>query len=143
MAGKCKSSTKTKGYKMKIEHIAIWVIDLEIMRSFYETYFNAVSGEKYVNPIKKFSSYFLSFKEGARLELMHKRSINTSSNPEVISTGYVHMAISVGTIEKVNSLTEQLRFNGYTIAGEPRTTGDGYYESVILDPEGNQIEITI
>jgi len=74
---------------------------------------------------------------------MHKPFINTSSNPEVISTGYVHMAISVGTIEKENSLTEQLRYNDYTIAGEPRTMGDGYYESVILDPEGNQIEITI
>ena len=141
MAGKCKSSTKTKGYKMKIEHIAIWVIDLEIMRSFYETYFNAVSGEKYVNPIKKFSSYFLSFKEGARLEIMHKPEINSTS--EIQYTGLVHFAVSVGSKEKVDALTEQLRMNGYSIAGEPRTTGDGYYESVILDPEGNQIEITI
>ena len=128
---------------MKIEHIAIWVTDLELMRAFYETYFNAVSGEKYVNLSKNFTSYFLSFKEGARLELMHKPSINKSSNPDIIDTGFAHMAISVGTKQKVDSLTNELRANGYSITGEPRTTGDGYYESVILDPEGNQIEITI
>ncbi len=128
---------------MKIEHIAIWVANLEKMRAFYETYFNAVSGKKYVNLTKNFSSYFLSFKEGARLEIMHKPSINTSSNPDIINTGFVHVAISVGTKQKVDSLTNELRVNGYTIAGEPRTTGDGYYESVVLDPEGNQIEITI
>jgi lactoylglutathione lyase len=128
---------------MKIEHIAIWVTDLELMRAFYETYFNAVSGEKYINPTKNFTSFFLSFKEGARLELMHKPSISKSSNPDIIDTGFAHMAISVGTKQKVDSLTNELRANGYSITGEPRTTGDGYYESVILDPEGNQIEITI
>ena len=128
---------------MKIEHIAIWVTDLELMRTFYETYFNAVSGGKYVNLSKNFTSYFLSFKEGARLELMHKPSINKSFNPDNIHTGFVHMAISVGTKQKVDSLTDELRVNGYTITSEPRSTGDGYYESVILDPEGNQIEITI
>ena len=85
----------------------------------------------------------MSFKEGARLELMHKPSINKSSNPDIIDTGFAHMAISVGTKQKVDSLTNELRANGYSITGEPRTTGDGYYESVILDPEGNQIEITI
>tara|TARA_R110000764_G_scaffold147802_1_gene235693 strand:- start:216 stop:602 length:387 start_codon:yes stop_codon:yes gene_type:complete len=128
---------------MKIEHIAIWVTDLELMRDFYKTYFNAVSGNKYVNLSKNFTSYFLSFKEGARLELMHNPSINKSSNPDIIDTGFAHMAISVGTKQKVDSLTNELRANGYSITGEPRTTGDGYYESVILDPEGNQIEITI
>ncbi|TLP73034.1 VOC family protein [Maribacter sp. ACAM166] len=128
---------------MRIEHIAIWVNNLEVMRSFYETYFMAVSGEKYFNPNKNFSSYFLSFTEGARLELMHTPIINTTSNSETIPTGFVHLAISVGTKEKVDALTEQLRTDAYTIAGEPRTTGDGYYESVILDPEGNRIEVTL
>lgn len=85
----------------------------------------------------------MSFTQGSRLELMHKPVINTRSNNEVIDNELVHFAISVGTREKVNALTEQLRADGFTIEGEPRTTGDGYYESVILDPEGNQIEITI
>ncbi|APQ17228.1 VOC family protein [Maribacter hydrothermalis] len=127
---------------MRIEHIAIWVSDLEKMRAFYETYFNAVAGEKYHNPSKEFTSYFLSFTEGARLELMHKPSIQLATDKEIY-TGIIHFAMSVGTKDKVNTLTEKLRADNYTIAGEPRTTGDGYYESVILDPEGNQIEITI
>ncbi|WP_339835891.1 VOC family protein [uncultured Maribacter sp.] len=128
---------------MKIEHIAIWVTDLEEMRSFYETYFNVVSGEKYYNPTKNFSSYFLSFTNGARLEIMHKTSIKKATGTEVIHTGFIHIAISIGTKQNVDLLTERIRKDGYTIAGEPRTTGDGYYESVILDPEGNQIELTI
>ena len=128
---------------MRIEHIAIWVTDLEAMRAFYETYFNAVVvGEKYHNATKKFTSYFLSFTDGARLELMHKPSITATTDNEV-NTGFIHFAMSVGTKEQVDFLTEKLRFDGFKIAGEPRTTGDGYYESVILDPEGNQIEITI
>ena len=128
---------------MRIEHIAIWVCDLEVMRIFYETYFKAVSGDKYYNPKKDFSSYFLSFKEGARLEIMHKPDIDMTSNPDVQYTGLTHFAISVGTKKKVDALTNQLRADGYTITGEPRITGDGYYESVVLDPEGNQIEITL
>ncbi|MDO6471732.1 VOC family protein [Maribacter sp. 1_MG-2023] len=127
---------------MRIEHIAIWVIDLEAMRTFYETYFNAIAGEKYHNPTKEFTSYFLSFTDGARLELMHKPSIPASTDNEV-NTGFIHFAMSVGSKKQVNVLTEKLREDGFTIAGEPRTTGDGYYESVVLDPEGNQIEITI
>jgi len=127
---------------MRIEHIAIWVIDLETMRTFYETYFNAIAGEKYHNPTKEFTSYFLSFTDGARLELMHKPSITATTDNEV-NTGFIHFAMSVGSKEQVNVLTEKLREDGFTIAGEPRTTGDGYYESVVLDPEGNQIEITI
>lgn len=128
---------------MRVEHIAIWVNDLEVMRAFYETYFMAETGDKYYNPVKDFSSYFLSFEEGTRLEIMHKPEINISSNPNIQYTGLVHFAISVGTKEKVDILTELLRMDGFTIAGEPRNTGDGYYESVILDPEGNQIEITL
>jgi len=127
---------------MRIEHIAIWVTDLEAMRLFYETYFNAVAGEKYHNPRKEFTSYFLSFTDGARLEIMHKPTIVAASDNEV-NTGFIHFAMSLGSKEQVYVLTEKLREDGFTIAGEPRTTGDGYYESVVLDPEGNQIEITI
>lgn len=127
---------------MRIEHIGVWVADLEGMRVFYERYFNAVSGEKYHNATKQFTSYFLSFTDGARLEIMHKPTIVATSD-NALDTGFIHFAMSLGTKEQVNILTEKLRADGFTIAGEPRTTGDGYYESVVLDPEGNQIEITI
>ena len=127
---------------MKIEHIAIWVSNLEEMLRFYERYFDAKSGEKYVNPKKNFTSYFLSFEQGARLELMYKPEISVVVNQEE-HLGFIHFAISVGSEKKVDSLTEQLRTDGFRIIGEPRTTGDGYYESVVLDPEGNRIEITI
>lgn len=128
---------------MKIEHIAIWVQNLEQMRAFYETYFGAVSNTKYHNPSKNFQSYFLSFEDGARLELMHKPEVSgVSQTFKNQSLGIVHLAISVGSKEQVDTLTNQLQQNGIQVVGEPRMTGDGYYESVILDPENNLIEIT-
>jgi lactoylglutathione lyase len=129
---------------MRIEHIAIWANDLEHLKRFYEIYFGATAGDKYVNPVKKFESYFLSFHNGPRLEIMHMPGIPRSLNdPLKQFSGLVHFALAVGTREKVDALTEQLRKDGFAIVGEPRTTGDGYYESVVLDPEGNRIEITI
>ena len=128
---------------MKIEHVAIWVKDLEGMKKFYEQYFNAVAGEKYHNPNKNFTSYFLSFKEGPRLELMKKPEIPQLVRQEKERLGIIHFAVSVGSKEKVNDLTEHLRTDGYQVVGEARTTGDGYYESVVLDLEGNRIEITV
>ena len=127
---------------MKIEHIAIWVEDLELMRNFYTTYFGMTSNDKYVNEKKGFSSYFLSFDEGARIELMHRPDISAHLGNTGTINGLAHMAISVGNREQVDKLTEILRNDGFVVSGEPRTTGDGYYESVILDPEGNCIEIT-
>ncbi|WP_019987253.1 VOC family protein [Rudanella lutea] len=129
---------------MSIEHIAIWVRDLEGMRAFYQTYFGAVPNDKYTNARKGFSSYFLSFPDGGpRLELMQMPGIPDSQNdPLVQFTGLIHLAISVGSEADVDALTERLRADGYTIAGEPRRTGDGYYESVVLDPELNRLEIT-
>lgn len=127
---------------MKIEHIAIWVKDLEKSRTFYQKYFGAFSNEKYHNPVKNFESYFLSFDNGCRLEIMTGPDIKESENAyEPQQFGIIHFAFSVGSKEKVDELTERLRKDGYTIAGEPRTTGDGYYESVILDPENNIVEI--
>ena len=128
---------------MKIEHMAIWVADLELMRSFYERYFSAISGKKYHNPAKNFTSYFLSFSEGPRLELMQKPEISSIGNNANEYLGITHFAVSVGSKEKVDSLTATLGKDGYSVVGVPRTTGDGYYESVVLDPEGNRIEITI
>ena len=129
---------------MRIEHIAIWVKDLEKQKAFYEKFFHAKTGEKYVNSLKNFQSYFLSFDGGARLELMQKPGIPDNAN-EVASQniGLIHFAISVGSKEKVDQLTDELKKSGFTILDGPRTTGDGYYESVALDPESNRIEITI
>ena len=127
---------------MKIEHIAILVKDLEKSRVFYEKYFGAVSNEKYHNPVKNFQSYFLSFENGCRLEIMTRPDIKESENSyESQKYGIIHLAFSVNNKQKVDELTEILREDGYKVAGEPRTTGDGYYESVILDPENNIIEI--
>ncbi|MFZ6013052.1 MAG: VOC family protein [Bacteroidota bacterium] len=129
---------------MKIVHVAIWAHDLEMLKNFYEKYFKAKAGKKYVNTTKNFESYFLDFEEGGRLELMHMPGIPVSLNDSYKQfSGLIHFAIGVGSKEKVNSLTEQLREDGLEIVGEPRMTGDGYYESVVLDPEGNRIEITV
>jgi lactoylglutathione lyase len=129
---------------LHIEHIAIWVNDLEQMRAFYMHYFGAKSNEKYVNAKKQFESYFLSFDTGARLELMRMQGIPASTNDIYKQfSGLIHFAVSVGSEEKVNSLTEQFRKDGYEILDGPRRTGDGYYESVVLDPEGNRVEITV
>ncbi len=127
---------------MHIEHIAIWTKDLENLKNFYQKYFNATSNEIYHNPTKGFNSYFLSFEKGARLELMQMPNIPTSKDDIYEQfMGLIHFAISVGSKEKVNNLTEILRNDGFEIISEPRTTGDGYYESVVLDPDKNRIEI--
>ncbi len=127
---------------MKIEHIAFWVNDLERMKSFYMQYFNMNCGEKYENRGKAFSSYFLSFESGARIEIMHRPDISDQIGKKGISNGLTHLALSVGNREKVDELTKRIRSDGFEIIGEPRITGDGFYESVISDPEGNHIEIT-
>lgn len=128
---------------MKIEHLAIWADDLEMMREFYLKYFDTTSNEKYINEKKGFSSYFISFGEGeARLEIMKRFDINEEPEKRGFSKGIAHFAISVGGEDAVNQLTERLRNDDYIIESEPRTTGDGYYESVVLDPEGNYLEIT-
>ena len=127
---------------MKIEHLAIWVKDLEKMKDFYTRFFNMNCNDKYVNETKGFSSYFLSFEGGARIEIMARPDISEQAAMAGTFFGLTHFAISVGSRERVDELTEAIRSVGYEITGEPRTTGDGYYESVITDPEGNLVEIT-
>ncbi len=127
---------------MKIEHIALWTNNLELMREFYQKFFNMKCGEIYKNLDKGFSSYFLSFDSGARIEIMNRTDISDEIGIKGISNGLTHFAISVGSKKMVDKLTESIRINGFEIFGEPRTTGDGYYESVVLDPEGNHVEIT-
>jgi lactoylglutathione lyase len=128
---------------MKIEHLAIWVDDLETIRAFYLKYFDTTSGDKYVNEKNQYTAYFIYFGEDkTRLELMYKPDITPAIGQRGFAKGIAHFCISVGGKQKVNELTEQLRSDSYTIFSEPRTTGDGYYESVVLDPEGNYLEIS-
>lgn len=126
---------------MHIEHIAIWTCRLEAMREFYETWLGAESSPKYVNAAKGFESYFLSFGLGARLELMTMPGLAEESGTP--SCGYAHAAFSLGSREAVESLTARLKAAGFAVVGEPRITGDGYFESVVLDPDGNRVEITV
>jgi lactoylglutathione lyase len=127
-----------------IEHIAIWTDDLERLKDFYTHYFQATPGQKYQNPRTDFQSYFLSFLSGARLEIMQMPAVTGSGRAEQKQYhGYAHLSFSVGSQEQVDTLTERLRQDGFAILDGPRTTGDGYYESQILDPDGNQVEITI
>ena len=128
---------------MRIEHLAIWTKDLEALKHFYIQYFNMQSSEKYHNPKKGFTSYFLSFEgSSSRLELMHNKDVSDAICDQSSTIGLAHFSISVGGKQKVDELTETLRKDGYQIVGEARTTGDGYYESVVLDDEGNCVEIT-
>lgn len=128
---------------MHIEHLAMYVNDLEGTKAFFERYFGAsCPDEPYHNPATGFRSYFLTFEDGARLEIMNKEHME---NPEktLTRTGFIHVAFSVGSSERVDELTAQLRADGYEVLSGPRTTGDGYYESCIAGPENNQIEITV
>ncbi|HEY5704086.1 MAG TPA: VOC family protein [Terrimicrobiaceae bacterium] len=128
---------------MKIEHVAIYTRDLETLRAFYVKYFQASSNDLYVNPKKGFRSYFLSFADGARLELMEMESIPDSLNDPIAQfTGIIHIAFSLGSRSAVDHTSEQLREDGFRILDGPRQTGDGYYECAFLDPDGNRIEIT-
>ena len=127
---------------MKIDHIALYVSDLERARDFFIQYFGAQSNDGYHNPKTDFRSYFLSFDDGSRLEIMTKPDL-TDSGDFLNRFGYAHIAFSIGSKEKVDELTATLASDGYTIYSGPRTTGDGYYESCILDFEGNLIEITV
>lgn len=126
---------------MHIEHIAIYVHDLEAEREFYCRYFGGTSNAKYTNPDKGFSSYFISFAGGARLELMHNDAVANSPQPQ--TTGWHHISISTGDKKSVDELVDRLVTDGYELTGGPRTTGDGYYEATIVDPEGNTVEITV
>lgn len=127
---------------MKIEHIAIWSKDIETLKKFYEKYFQAKSSSKYIHESKQFQSYFLSFDSGCRLELMQMPSIKANEFGEEPISGMAHFAVSVGSNKNVDRITNILRNDGCTILREPRFTGDGYYESVTIDPDGNKIEIT-
>ena len=126
---------------MRIEHAAMYVNDIEAEKEFFTRYFGAAAGEMYHNKNTGFSSYFLSFDGGARLELMTAPELQDMDKPG-LRTGFAHLAFSVGSCKEVDALTERLREDGYAVVSGPRVTGDGYYESCVLDAEGNRIEMT-
>lgn len=127
---------------MEIDHVAIWTYNLEGLRSFYIHYFDASSNEIYCNHSKDFRSYFLSFNGDCRLEIMEMPGIPRTKNNNLKQfTGIIHFAFKAGSRREVDRLTEEIRKDGFKVIGEPRTTGDGCYESVILDPDGNRVEI--
>ena len=152
---------------MKIEHIAIWVKDIDKVCEFYRKYFGGTVYPLYHNPAKQFTSRFVTFDDGARLEVMNKPGLFHVKPPQGACSahtcmgiaepqevghevsqlsqhlGYTHLSISVGSKEEVDRLTQQMSEDGIQVVGQPRTTGDGYYESVVLDPESNRVEITI
>lgn len=124
----------------RIEHVAIWVSDLESMRSFYSEAFGATSGARYENPATGFTSYFVSLGRGPRLELMHLPGL--APRPTA-ATGFAHIALALGGRAAVDTMVATWRRRGMVVESSPRVTGDGYYEAVVLDPEGNRIELTV
>ena len=127
---------------MKIEHVAMYVNDLEAARDFFTRYLGGISNDGYHNQKTGFRSYFVTFGDGARLELMNKPELSDTAK-DINRTGYAHIAFALGSPETVDSLTKRLSDDGYEVLSGPRTTGDGYYESCIVTIEGNQIELTV
>lgn len=127
---------------MRIEHVAMYVNDLEGAKQFFVEYMGAISNDLYYNKKTGFKSYFLTFHDGARLEIMNTPDMDDTEKT-LQRTGFVHIAFSVRDKEKVDLLTEQMKKDGYEVISGPRITGDGYYESLIVAIEGNQIEITV
>ena len=119
---------------IRIEHVALWTDDLERSRAFYERWFGARAGDRYENPAHSFSSYFLELDGGARLELMQMPGRRGSG---------AHVALAFGSEQAVDELTARMNAAGVPVADGPRRTGDGYYESVVLDPDGNRVELTV
>lgn len=128
---------------MRLEHLAVWTTRLEALRAFYAEHFGCAAGPRYESRTRPFRSYFLTFPGGGRLELMEQPGLD--GPPEAAApdrTGLAHFALTLGDEAAVRATTERLRRAGVRVIGEPRRTGDGYYESVVLDPDGNRIELT-
>ena len=128
---------------MRIEHVAFWTEDVDRLAEFYATYFGAMAGPKYVNLAKRYESRFLSFEGGARIEVMRSSVLDPVKHERGAQRmGLAHLAIQVGSKQRVDDLTSRLIEDGFEVVDGPRHTGDGYYESVVLDPDGNRIEVT-
>ena len=135
------NGSKTK--KMKLEHIAIWTNQLDILRGYYEQFFGGKANGKYINPTTGFESYFLSFDSGARLEIMSKPHVPNNLNDTIGKQhlGLIHFAFEVGTMREVEDKAIELQNKGFQILRGPRKTGDGYYEFETLDPDNNRLEV--
>lgn len=128
---------------MNISHVALWTGNIELLKDFYCRWFGAVAGDRYHNPRKNFTSYFLTFPDGgAALEIMHVPDTVVRDAAATLR-GFCHIAISLGGKDAVDRLTERMRQAGVPVLGDPRTTGDGCYESVVADPDGNPVELTV
>lgn len=125
---------------MNLEHVALYVDDLEAMKAFYVRHFGATASNRYHNPRTGLQTYFLSFDGGARLEIMQRPGMSPRASGKH-ALGYTHISFKLGSIEKVTQLTVELQASGCPLLNGPRMTGDGYYESVLSDPEGNLIEL--
>lgn len=129
---------------MNIEHIAVWTEDIERLTGYYVKYFDAHAGSRYHNPAKGYESCFLSFSGGARIEVMRTTTLSpVVLPPGAQRMGMTHLAISVGSEQAVDALTRRIQSDGFQVVDGPRHTGDGYYESIVLDPDGNRIEIAV
>jgi lactoylglutathione lyase len=128
---------------MKLEHIAIWTDNVELLRNYYVSFFEGQSNEMYINPKTQFQSYFISFESGARLEIMSMPNIpeNTNDTINAQHKGIIHIAFSVATKQEVDAKAALLQANGFELLNGPRVTGDGYYEFVTLDPDMNRLEV--
>lgn len=128
---------------MKLEHIAIWTDNIELLRNYYVSFFDGQSSEMYINPKTQFQSYFISFESGARLEIMSMPNIpdNTNDTINAQHKGIIHIAFSVNTKQEVDAKATLLLANGFEILNGPRVTGDGYYEFVTIDPDKNRLEV--
>jgi len=124
----------------RIEHIGVWVRDIDTVAAFYARYFGARIGDRYENPRKGFQSRFLAFASGARLEVMARTDVGTRGTGEAL--GFAHVAIAIGDEAAVDALAARFEADGVSVLDGPRRTGDGYYECVVLDPEGNRVEVT-
>ena len=130
---------------MTLEHVAIWTDNLEELKNYYEKYFGGTPNTKYKNEKTLFQSYFLTFKLGARLEIMTMPNIPDNTNDRVIKQhkGIIHLAFGAETIQEVDQKAKRLQADGFKILSGPRKTGDGYYEFETLDPDNNRLEVTV
>lgn len=130
-------------HTLRIVHVAFWTQELELLVDFYSKYFGATIGPKYANPTKGYESHFLTFDGGARIELMRTSKLTLVEHERGAQRmGLAHLAIAVGSEQRVDELTGRLKQDGFEVVDGPRHTGDGYYESVVLDPDGNRLELT-
>jgi lactoylglutathione lyase len=125
--------------KVRIEHVALWVRDIDAVAAFYARFFGARAGELYRNPNKGFASRFVEFPSGARLEIMTRTDVATRAPSEQL--GFAHVAIAIGDERDVDALAARFAADGIAVLDGPRRTGDGYYECVVQDPEGNRVEV--